>query len=332
MPQPTVTPGSQAQGTPKISTTKFLFGSLFSIAIVGGFLAYVFVFLPTTPQNQPTMLTVENGDSVRAIGIKAKKAGLVRSETVLYALLTKLYDPTQIYAGTYIFETPLSAVAVAEKLAHGDIVTQTTVFTIPEGSNRKFIAALGAELLEGFSETEFLELSKGYEGKLFPETYFIPPAFSPSALLALLSETHEKELTDLDFSKSSLSKDEVITLASIVEREANDEESMKYVAGILQNRLSIGMALQVDASMEYVLDKPLKELTPADLKIDTPYNTYLYTGLPPTPIGNPGIKAIEAVLTPTLSEYMYYITGNDGNFYYAKTYNEHLRNIERQLK
>ena len=84
--------------------------------------------------------------------------------------------------------------------------------------------------------------------------------------------------------------------------------------------------------MEYVLDKPLKELTPEDLKIDTPYNTYLNTGLPPTPIGNPGLASIQAVLTPQESDFLFYITGNDGNFYYARTYSEHLQNINRYLK
>lgn len=107
--------------------------------------------------------------------------------------------------------------------------------------------------------------------------------------------------------------EEILALASIIEREANSPDSMKLVSSVLQNRLEIGMALQADASIEYVLDKPLKELTPEDLKIDSPYNTYLYTGLPPTPIGNPGLDAIMAVLQPAESEYFYYITDEEGS-------------------
>ncbi len=104
------------------------------------------------------------------------------------------------------------------------------------------------------------------------------------------------------------------------------------VAGILQNRLTLGMPLQADASVEYILEKPLSELTPEDLKINSPYNTYLNDGLPPTPIGNPGINAILAVLSPTESDYLFYITGDDGKFYYAKTFDEHRVNIAKYLR
>ena len=92
------------------------------------------------------------------------------------------------------------------------------------------------------------------------------------------------------------------------------------------------MALQTDASIEYVLDKPLNELVPSDLEIDSPYNTYQNPGLPPTPIGNPGLEAIKAVLYPTPSKYLFYITGNDGNFYYAKNFDQHRLNIARYLR
>ena len=92
------------------------------------------------------------------------------------------------------------------------------------------------------------------------------------------------------------------------------------------------MALQADASIEYVLGKPLGELTPEDLEIDTPYNTYLYRGLPPTPIGNPGLAAIRAVLEPTSSDYLFYITDSEGNFYYAETFDEHRANIAKYLR
>ena len=124
--------------------------------------------------------------------------------------------------------------------------------------------------------------------------------------------------------------DQILILASILEREANTPESKGLVSSVLQNRIAVGMPLQADASIEYS-DKPW-ELTPDDLKIDSPYNTYTNPGLPPTPIGNPGLTAIEAVLSPTQSPYFFYITGKDGEFYYAETYDEHLLNIERYLR
>ena len=121
-------------------------------------------------------------------------------------------------------------------------------------------------------------------------------------------------------------------LASIIEREANDAESMGLVSGILHNRLEIGMALQVDASVAYGLGKPGTDLTRADWEIDGPYNTYTNAGLPPGPIANPGRIAIRAALNPTPSAYRYYITGQDGNFYYAKTLDKHNLNVAKYLR
>ena len=150
----------------------------------------------------------------------------------------------------------------------------------------------------------------------------------------LLSNKYNEEIKLLEtkISAQSLSLDEIIVLASIIEREANTPESKHLVSGILQNRLAEGMYLQVDASLEYVLDKPLSELTPEDLKIDSPYNTYLYKGLPPTPIGNPGLESIMAVLEPAQSDYFFYITDTDGEFYYAKNFEEHRKNVAKYLR
>jgi UPF0755 protein len=129
-----------------------------------------------------------------------------------------------------------------------------------------------------------------------------------------------------------LGEDGVLILASLLEREANSEESMRMVSGILQNRLAEGMRLQVDASLEYVLERPLSTLDASDLDIDNPYNTYRYGGLPPSPIGNPGLQAILAVLDPIESNYFYYITDEDGNFHYARTFDEHKLNIAKYLR
>jgi len=173
-----------------------------------------------------------------------------------------------------------------------------------------------------------------YEGKLYPETYLVPKTITEFELLTLMLDTYEEKVVNLtaNLEATNLTEVEVLTLASIVEREANDVISMGMVSGILQNRLNLGMPLQADASLEYVLDKPLSALTPEDLKLESPYNAYLNVGLPPTPIGNPGMDAIMAVLSPTPSDYLFYITGNDGNFYYAKDFDEHRLNIARYLR
>jgi UPF0755 protein len=270
---------------------------------------------------------------------KLYSAGVVKSPELLYFLLVTQFDPRNIKASTYLFTEPITTYAVAERLMGGDFDTNLQAVTIIEGDSRKKIAAKLAAEFTWFDPDEFLTLTSGQEGFLFPDTYFVPETFSTPELIQLLINTQQAVLQDYTtaLASSTFTLPEIITLASIIEREANTPESMSMVAGIFLNRLAIGMALQADASIEYVLDEELADLPPGALaetlrELDSPYNTYLYPGLPPTPIGNPGRAAIEAVLYPTDSEFLYYITGNDGNFYYAETYREHQQNIDRYLR
>jgi UPF0755 protein len=217
---------------------------------------------------------------------------------------------------------------------HGDFTSNLVRFTHREGERVTQIADTAEQILTSFDRTTFLRLAKPLEGKLFPDTYFIPPDFTAAQLVTTLQEAYEKNVAPLRPAMvlTEQTEEEVIILASIIEREANSPISMRLVSGILQNRLRLGMALQVDASIEYILNKPLKELTPLDLKIDSPYNTYSHNGLPPTAIGNPGLTAITSVLEPTVSDYLYYITGSNGDFHYAKTFEEHKVNVAKYLE
>lgn len=279
---------------------------------------------------------VREGMSIEQIFTAAEDEGYIRSKSLLYVLLYLSGDANRanIQAGSYRFETPLPADELLEQLLAGDTDLNLVRITIPEGTRASEIATIAATQLTDFDTAAFTEAGEAKEGYLFPETYLVPPEFTAEELLELLVSTYNEQLSSLQkaISEHPLSEYEVLVLASIIEREANNVESMRTVSGILQNRLEIGMPLQADASVEYVLDKPLSELTPNDLRIDSPYNTYTNTGLPPTPIGNPGLQAILAVLEPAESKYFYYITGNDGRFYYSETYAEHQRNIERYLR
>lgn len=284
------------------------------------------------PINQ--QITISPGMKARDITQYLADQHVVASDMVLYYVLVTMYDTTNIKASTYLFDQPLTTVEVAERLTQGDFDTDLVRFTHFEGERATTLAKRAAEILPNFDATDFLVLAEPHEGKLFPDTYFFPPTFTASDLADLLLVTYEENVSPLRpaIEQHPLTESEVLVLASIIEREANTPESMKIVSGILQNRLAIGMPLQADASIEYILDKPLAELTPDDLDIDSPYNTYLNTNLPPTPIGNPGLDSIKAVLEPTESDYFYYITDDEGEFHYAKTYREHLINIERYLR
>lgn len=284
------------------------------------------------PLNQP--IAIENGMSIKSITEKLQDAKVVRSSTFLYYTLVFFHDPSSVKASTYIFNSPLSTNDVARRLSEGDFDTDLVRFTHIEGERVTAIATRAADILPAFNTERFIKNATPLEGKLFPETYFIPITYTDDDLLHLLTKAYVAAIAPYEhlIASSTLSIDEILVLASIIEREANTTESKKMVSSILQNRLAIDMPLQADASIEYILSKPLSELTPQDLEIDSPYNTYLYSGLPPTPIGNPGLEAILAVLEPTPSDYFYYITDHDGVFHYAKTYTEHLSNIERYLR
>jgi UPF0755 protein len=315
-----------------VVTRKKLFLAIVWLLFCAGF--YVFFSAQAPRQKEDRMFTVEKGMSVALITQKAADEGIVQSGVLLYAVLHYMFDSSTIYAGRYNFTYPYTVFDVAKKLAQNDINPELVSLTIPEGVARKEIAEIALTKNQNFNSDQFLSETKDKEGYLFPETYFLSPEFTAEELLAFFETTYEEKITPLrtSIASSTYTEYEVLILASILERETNSMESMKMVAGILENRMKIGMALQVDASLEYILNKPLKELTPLDLKIDSPYNTYLYKDLPPTPIGNPGIDAITAILNPTKSSYYYYITDTEGEFHYAETFEEHKLNIQKYLR
>lgn len=289
------------------------------------------------PIDQP--ITIESGQAVRTITDQLETAQVVRSADLLYAYIVLEHDPRDIKASTYVFDTPLTARDIATRLTEGDFDTDLVTFTHFEGERVEKLGERLAEQLPNFDADTFIQLALPYEGTLFPDTYRVPPDFTAEDVFNELRATYDARLEPLrpEIANQNLSEADVIILASIVEREANTPESMKYVAGIFRNRLEIGMPLQADASIEYVLDTPLNELPPGALaenlrEVDSPYNTYKNPGLPPGPIGNPGLTAIESVVQPTPSDYFYYLTAPDGTFYYAETFAEHQRNINTYLR
>ncbi len=324
------------QDKPRRYLTKWLIGmiSLLAIGLILIFSVYRFFLLP--PANFPlnSTLEIKEGMGLYEVAVILEAENYIHSR---YLLLWREYwrsEPLVVLASKYSFAEPLTLPELEKQLSTGDFTEDLVHLTFTEGSSVADYAELAAANLKKFNASEFVALAKESEGRLFPDTYHVPQDQTPSELLKLLSNTFTDKQTQwlLPEASTTLTLDEVVILASILEREANDEESMKMVSGILQNRLAIGMPLQVDATMEYILDKPLKNLTPDDLKIDSPYNTYLYKGLPPTAIGNPGLVALKAVVEPTNSDYLFYITGNDGKFYYAKNFDEHRLNIARYLR
>ncbi len=292
----------------------------------------LYQYFNAPPVNFPlhTDIEIQEGLSHRAIIDSLKDKGIIRSSFLLYSILIKDFNKSFIQAGTYRFETPLTTYEIANGITKGLNKSPLLSITLPEG----FMARDLLSYLPHLKISTSTEALQKYEGYLFPDTYFLSSDMTLGSIITLLRDTADDKLSRYDdvFLSSKFTRNEIIILASIIEREAQDLESKKIVSGILQNRLEITMPLQVDACFDYILDKTSAELTPEDLEIDSPYNTYTHTGLPPTPIANPGIEAIEAVLYPKKTDYLYYLTGSDGNFYYAKTFEEHKRNKIRYLR
>lgn len=311
----------------------WLLGGVVCVCVL---LFFVFGLLARPPQTfpAPSSYTVEFGTNVADIADDLHEAGYVRSPNVLLAFLVLVFDAKDIKAGTYQFDQALGARELAKHIIEVGPKDPLLQVTFPEGMSVKEIARIAAAALPEFNEASFISSANDFEGRLFPETYFVPENFTDAELFDLLRETYEERVALVadQIAEHTLTEAEVVILASILEREANTEDSMRLVSSVLQNRLAIDMPLQADATMEYVLEKPLSELTPEDLKIPSPYNTYLNRGLTPTPIGNPGLTAIRAVLEPTPSDYFYYITDPDGVFHYAETFDEHKANIARYLR
>lgn len=304
------------------------------VFLIAGF-AYI-AFLNQAPKNFPieAPLLIGEGNSARDIIWTLAEEDYVRSASWLYLVLSFNFGAENIKAGKYNIESPLTTYEIAKLITASAPPSETVALTFPEGYTVSEFGAIAEKTLSNFKGSVFTDLAKENEGKLFPDTYAVPKTYTESDLVELMLENYEVKISPLrpQIEVNRLTEEEIINLASIVEREANTRESMRLVAGILSTRLDLGMPLQADASMEYILDKDLQELTATDLEIDTPYNTYLYKGLPPTPIGNPGLNSILAVINPEPSDYLFYLTDENGDFHFAKSFEEHKTNIARYLR
>jgi len=250
---------------------------------------------------------------------------------VLKSLAVLLNGQQKLVAGDYYFNQPISVYSVFSKLINGSFDLASVRVTIPEGSSMRQIAALLSSKLLHFSAADFMKYSPADEGYLFPDTYYFLPNEKAEAVIETMQKNFEDKIrtTALDIVAFGKPEKDVITMASILEGEARTPEDRRIISGILWKRIKIGMPLQVDVSIAYATGKSGNELTTADLKVESPYNTYTHKGLPPTPIGNPGLDAIEAAVTPTTTPYLYYLSDANGVIHYASTFAEHIKN--RQL-
>jgi len=281
-----------------------------------------------------SIVRVESGESLQVTTQKFTALRMIRSPFIFRSLVILLGGEKKVTAGDYLLTIKESPLTLAWRIIEGRLGMEPVKVTVPEGLNVSEISGILSKNLISFDVKTFEALAKEKEGYLFPDTYFFPPTAKPEDVMSRMQENFIEKIKSIqqDIELFGKSEKDVVTMASILEGEARDTESRRIVAGILWRRMSIGMPLQVDATFKYINGKNSFNLTYADLKIESPYNTYVVKGLPPTPINNPGINALLAAVTPIKTDYLYFLTGDDGKMYYAKTFEAHKINKAKYLK
>lgn len=330
-------------------------GSLIALATVGGWYWWRNSIEPLaspSPQTETVTLNIPSGTAALTVGEKLEAAGLIRSSFAwrvwLYSLQLQ-QKPDELQAGTYQLSPTASLPEIGNKIIAGE--TLKTRFTIPEGWTQKQMATYFEEL-GYFSREEFLRATRNIdrdsfpwlpddvphlEGFLYPDTYQLPQDhISPEYILEIMLDRFaEIALPLYNNQNSPYTLKEWVILASIVEKEAVIARERSTVASVFAKRLKIGMRLGADPTVEYGLNIKQTQETPLTLKqvnTPSPYNTYLNTGLPPTPIASPGKPALEASLNPPDTDYLFFVARYDGTHIFSKTFREHLaaqRRIQR---
>jgi UPF0755 protein len=299
---------------------------------------------PLDPNNQTeVMFTVPSGASTTKIAELLKEQELIKSVNGFKLLSKDLGSDGKMQAGDYMLSPSMSGQAIIEKLVAGDTYVETTTFTIPEGYEiRHIVADLEADglidsaifyetLQNGSFDNSFLsDVDRAYnlEGYLFPDTYEIEVGATEHDIIQLMLNRFDRFLTDevkAEIANKGLTLNEFVTMASIVEREAQLASERGKVASVFYNRIDKNMKFQSCATVQYVLGERKDVLSYDDIAIESPYNTYKYQGLTPSPIANPGEASLLAALNPEDTDYLYFRRSvkDDGSQVFSKTLREH---------
>lgn len=320
-----------------------LFALLFILLIltpVALNLYYKLQLAPVAKQESAQIFVVKPGQPVVQIAQKLKEAGLIKNALAFRLLVAQMGIGKSIQAGDFRLSPHLTAQEIATELTHGAI---DIWITFPEGIRIEEIADIIEAKLKlptndkyQFDKKEFITLAK--EGHMFPDTYLIPKDTTAQAVVDRLTQTFSQKVDQKLLDSDNFSSEEIIILASLIEREAKTNEERPIIAGILLNRFNAGIALQVDAAVQYAKgydvasDSWWPQITQDDYRnVKSLYNTYLHFGLPPGPIANPGIESIRAAANPSDTPHLYYLHDAEGKIHYAETIEEHQKNIQEFL-
>lgn len=347
----------------------FIIATLVLFALLAGGVFWYFNRLLSAPEAGEAVdtitLEISAGSDTKAIGEQLQAAGLIRSVTAFRLFLWLEGLASKLQAGTYTLNTGQGVETIARSLSRGDVETNEVKFQVLEGWTLRQIAT---EYGETFSPTlkrpaedlaqEFLTAAQavdsreilpgntyvfltdkpataGLEGFLYPDTYRVYEDSTPPQVIEKMLNNFgrkmDQSVRDL-VPASGLTLYEVVTLASIIEKEVRTDADRKMVADLFLRRMANSIPLQSDATVNYVTGKDLLQPSINDTRTESPYNTYLYQGLPPGPIANPSISSIMAVLQPTPNEFFYYLSAPDGQTIFGRTFEEHKLNKAKYLQ
>jgi UPF0755 protein len=322
---------------------------LLSVLIIAAYLSNL-IFMPLNKEIEAKIITIEKGQASKETANELKNQGIIESPNAFYfySILTNSYR--KIQAGDYLLSSQMSISQILKILTNGE--TAKEKITIVEGwdveeigdyleskqicTKQEFInSANDSKWAEKFSFLKDKPKNLNLEGYIFPDTYYLnknttADEIIETALKKLESELDNKTLEEIKNQDKTIF--EIITIASMIEKEVKTLEDKRLVSGVISNRLEIGMPLQVDATVIYAMGQEKEKVYTKDTKIDSPYNTYKYRGLPLGPISNPGIDSINAAIYPTQSNYIYYLSANNGKTIFSKTLKEHNYNKAKYLK
>ncbi len=273
---------------------------------------YLFSAPKNNTKSQSELIHISSNDTLNSLAIKLKNENIIRSDFFLKVFVSLFKSKKEMNRGDYLFKRKSSVFVIAWQLARGIHKVNPIKIMLREGLNNDEMANIFAERMINFQKDLFLEKSNGKQGYLFPDTYFFYRLDTVEEIITKLSNNFNNHIRKINYLVKASGKKlpEIITMASIIQKEAKGKKDASIISGILWKRIKLGIPLQVDA------DKL----------------TYKVKGLPPEPIDNPGLVSIMASLEPTKSPYLYYLHDKKGNVHFAKTFKEHKKNIIRYLR
>ncbi|MBN1481642.1 endolytic transglycosylase MltG [candidate division KSB1 bacterium] len=323
---------------------RIIFVAITSLILITGMVLVYVLYIPFSPKKnaESVDIIVRWGSSFGVVAAELAEKNVVRSVDQLKFTAT-LYKQTQkLRVGKFTLKKGMSNYDALMALVKGP---QSLIkFTLPNGyDSRRF-----AKIIERYLEIDSVETvalisdssfiaqlgvnATSLEGYLYPETYNFTYGLNAKNIITALVHQHQKMVSDTllnKIKKQGWTMKEVLTLASIIEGEAMVDTEMPIISSVYHNRLAIGMPLQADPTIQYIIQDGPRRLLRSDLNIDSPYNTYKYKGLPPGPINNPGINAIMAAISPAQTKYLYFVANGDGTHSFSETYSQHLRAKKR---